>query len=167
MVQQLGIIFFIFMELQDHAIYWVWIHLFCLPPMSEERRKSISTELEKNPGPLVSQTTSQTTSMPPQVFVICRWKLLIATNQVFLDIRATMKDLTDFGSLDHLVQQLPPVQRDHSHDDGVLHKLKNVTVVDQAHLWNPCRGCGSSVCLASQVTVLLYWCGFRCSGIRW
>ena len=86
-------------------------------------------------------------------FVMGWLKLPWATYKVFLDIRATVKDLTDLGSLDHLVQQLPPVQRDHSHDDGVLHELKNVTVVDQAHLWYFCRGCGSSVCKVSWIKV--------------
>ena len=58
---QLGIIFlFIYMDLQDHAIYCVWIHLFFLPPMLEERRKTIWSVLESNLGPLASQATGLT-----------------------------------------------------------------------------------------------------------
>ena len=54
-------IFFIYTDTQDHAIYHVLIHLFFLPPMPEERRKTMWSELESNPGPLASQATTLTT----------------------------------------------------------------------------------------------------------
>ena len=39
---QLGIIVhFIYMDMQEHAIYHVKIHLFLLPPMSEERKNHL------------------------------------------------------------------------------------------------------------------------------
>ena len=45
--------YFIYMDTQDHAIYHVWIHFIptCLYP---RREKTIWSELESNPGPLVS-----------------------------------------------------------------------------------------------------------------
>ena len=58
---RLGIILFIDMDMQDHANYHVWIHLFFLPAMPEERRKTIGSVLELNPGPLASQATALTT----------------------------------------------------------------------------------------------------------
>ena len=53
--------FFLFlcMVMQDHTIYHVWIHLFIVPPMLE-KRKTIWSELESNPGPLTSQATALT-----------------------------------------------------------------------------------------------------------
>ena len=43
--------------MQDHAIYHVWIHFFLPPYIQGERRKTIWSELESNPGPLSSQST--------------------------------------------------------------------------------------------------------------
>ena len=45
------------------------------------------------------------------------------TDQVFVDLRAAVKDFADLRPLDDLVEQLPPVQRDHAHEDGVLDEL--------------------------------------------
>ena len=49
------------MDMQDEAIYRVMIHLFFLLPTPEERRKTIWSELELNPGPHASQATALTT----------------------------------------------------------------------------------------------------------
>ena len=51
------------MDTQDDAIYRVWIHLFFLP----EKRKTIWSELQSNPGPLPSQATALTTRACIQV----------------------------------------------------------------------------------------------------
>ena len=48
------------MDTQDHAIYRVWIHFYSYLLIPEER-KNIWSELELNPGPLVSQATTLTT----------------------------------------------------------------------------------------------------------
>jgi hypothetical protein len=40
-----------------------------------------------------------------------------------VDLRAAVKDFADLRPLDDLVEQLPPVQRDHAHEDGVLDEL--------------------------------------------
>ena len=58
---------FIDMDTQDHTICHIWINLLFLPPMPE-KRKTIWSELESNPGPLASQGTALTSrqTMPPR-----------------------------------------------------------------------------------------------------
>ena len=58
---------FIDMDTQDHTICHIWIKLFFLPPMPE-KRKTIWSELESNPGSLASQGTALTSrqTMPPR-----------------------------------------------------------------------------------------------------
>ena len=46
------------MDMQDHAIYHVWIHLF--PTSHARREKPFGLELESNPGPIASQTIALT-----------------------------------------------------------------------------------------------------------
>ena len=53
-------IFLIFMDTQEHANRRVWI-LLLLPPYTRGEKKNIWSELELNPGPLVSQATALTT----------------------------------------------------------------------------------------------------------
>ena len=48
------------MDTQDHAIYHVWIH-FIPTSLYPRREKTIWSELESNPGPLISQATALTT----------------------------------------------------------------------------------------------------------
>ena len=57
----LGIVFFIYLESQGHAICCVWVHLFFLPLTPKERRKTIWSELESNQSPPASQATALTT----------------------------------------------------------------------------------------------------------
>ena len=53
------IFLFFYMDIQDYAIYHVWIHLF---PISYARGgKPVGLELETNPGPLASRATTLTT----------------------------------------------------------------------------------------------------------
>ena len=47
------------MDMQDHAIYHAWIHLF--PTSYARGEKPFFLELESNPGPLASQATALTT----------------------------------------------------------------------------------------------------------
>ena len=49
---------------------------------------------------------------------------LSETYQVFLNFGATVEDFADLGSLDHLVQELSPVQSYYAHVDGVLDELE-------------------------------------------
>ena len=57
----LGIIInFIYLYLPDHEMYCVWIPLIPTP-LYPRREKIIWSELESNPGPLASQSTSLTT----------------------------------------------------------------------------------------------------------
>ena len=57
----LGTVFWIYMDMQGQATYWVWIHLVLPPYTQGERRKTIFSQLESNPGPLASQETALTT----------------------------------------------------------------------------------------------------------
>ena len=52
---------FIYMDMQYHAIYNVWIHFFLPPHTRGERRKTSCSELKSNPGALASQATALTT----------------------------------------------------------------------------------------------------------
>ena len=56
---RLGIVFFINMDTQVHAIYQVKVQF--LSPMPLERGTNIWSELESNPDPLASQATALTT----------------------------------------------------------------------------------------------------------
>ena len=58
----LGIIFFIYMDTQDHAIYHIWIR-FIFPSSYAQGEKPFGLELELNPGPLASQATTLTTRL--------------------------------------------------------------------------------------------------------
>ena len=61
-------------NLHWYAIYHVCILLFFLPPMAKERRKTIWSELESNPGPLASQATTLTTRPCLLVLFLLRCK---------------------------------------------------------------------------------------------
>ena len=50
---------FFYLDMQDHANYHVWIHLF--PTSYAQGEKPFGLELESNPGPLPTQATAQTT----------------------------------------------------------------------------------------------------------
>ena len=50
---------FFFMDMQDHAINHVWIHLF--PTYNAQGEKPFGLELESNPGPPASQAAALTT----------------------------------------------------------------------------------------------------------
>ena len=52
--------YFFYMDMQDHAIYHVWIH-FIPTSLYPRREKTIWSELELNPGPPASQATALTT----------------------------------------------------------------------------------------------------------
>ena len=47
------------MDMQNHAIYHVWIHLF--PTSSAQGEKPFGLDLESNPDPLASEATALTT----------------------------------------------------------------------------------------------------------
>ena len=49
------------MDMQDHAIYQIWVHLF--PTSYAQGEKPISLEVESNPGSLASQATALTTRL--------------------------------------------------------------------------------------------------------
>ena len=57
---RLGIFFFIYMDMQDHAILSN-LDPFFQPQMLFEGKKTIWSELESNPGPIASQATALTT----------------------------------------------------------------------------------------------------------
>ena len=48
------------MDMQEHAVYHVWIH-FIPASFYLRREKTIWSELELNPGPLAAQATTLTT----------------------------------------------------------------------------------------------------------
>ncbi len=79
--------------------------------------------------PLVDRanvTCSELTNHSSAEFIFQSWppcSLRKTTDQVFVDLRAAVKDFADLRPLDDLVEQLPPVQRDHAHENGVLDEL--------------------------------------------